>query len=716
MTATVTQHRIGFASPVAAGFDLRELAALLVEMFGDREVGYSVWCDHVAEGEEPGWRARARAIVTVDRMLEVLRGREVAIALPFGDANGRTKHIGFDIDAHEEGEAEQLGLARAEAALASLLQVLEALPFTRGAYAVARSRGGKGYHVHLWLSELVALHVARRLGRRLMEAACIECEVFPKQDLPGAYGMALAIPGSAVFMTRTGGSTLIDSAGREPLPLEQWTGALRGLAPVDVDYLAAIDDDALGLFAAPGEARDENRGTRSSSAPYDGPPIPAPDGGCWTREVLRGFFESHGAPIHAETPYGGTRWTHRLQLVRCIGQRDHGASDVDHPTQAAVLFDERTGRVGYNCYHPACRLTFFGAIARLDPKAARAVRREIAKQAEASVETDFGDALLGRVVDQYERYSNFRPFDRQHLRNAASPLRGPWYGVGKRLERAADCGMVGKKVSCTRHGAQAVELVPCGDKILCPYCAERDAEDLVKHILEASATAGVWSRAQNEQDLPCDVVLVRRVIDRPGDRAGLTAIRKAEVKRWKSTGSKPRWVIGDGEVLFLFPPTMLPYVEQAHGKEHVSQLSAADAAAAIGEAWVSVNRRLRALVEAGELGKVVEDPWIAQAGTARTGGGKYARARMPWWGTAHARAEVKAEAKDRGEAADRCQHREPDGRSCCAPLSTEVLWVPTNKVLVFTPGVPPDWRVRRMVNACRVAKPFLAVGGDGRRS
>lgn len=319
--------------------------------------------------------------------------------------------------------------------------------------------------------------------------------------------------------------------------------------------------------------------------------------------------------------------------------------------------------------------------------------------------------LVGKAEERRAAYENYRPLVRDQLRVFGQKLGGQ---IGRRLCRVSECGFLSKVTTCREHGPQSAGLVPCGDLLLCPYCAERNAEDLANHILTAAAERGSWSRLERETAYGCDAVAVKIPVGNAGDRGALNAIRRAEAKRWRGPGTKPRWVLGDDHVLLLFPPTRLIPAQKAYGAERCEKLSTAEVAERVRTSVISVHRRLRTLVEANELEQLVADPWIRDAGKPRTGGGKYARERMPWWGTAKERKRVQAEKKEQGEPEDRCCHRDhAGGERCGAELSTMASWLPTGAVLFTTEGVPPDWKVRRMVSRCRAARPFLAIGGAG---
>jgi hypothetical protein len=340
-----------------------------------------------------------------------------------------------------------------------------------------------------------------------------------------------------------------------------------------------------------------------------------------------------------------------------------------------------------------------GEEARPTPEIEELRKRRLAIQAEAvkasGVDLAIGRALEAKVLARAKRYPNLRPLERDRLRRFGRSLRGASTKLGKRLERVSECGCFTKELRCATDGPQSVALIPCGDRLLCPYCAERDAEELRLHI------AAKWKGTEPEQNwFKCDVVALVVPLD-AGNLGALRAARAFEVSRWRRVPrSKPRWVLADGSIVFLWPGVNGFDVPLEH--KGAKKFSAAAAAELVSEAWLSVHRRLRALIEAGDFDALVRDPWLAKPVT-RTGGGKYARGRLPWWGTTKAREQVKEDAKRVGKKLHDCP-------KCGGGLKTACKWLPSNATLFERSGVLPDWKFARMVSRSWVAKPFIVPG------
>lgn len=254
------------------------------------------------------------------------------------DADGNVKHLALDIDAHKEGETAEEPLRAAQ----------RLLDHFRWPYTVARSKGGKGYHLRIHFDRPIPAYVARNIGNEIVRAAGLpkKTEVFPKQDelREGEFGSQVALPGSLFFSTRTGGvgSTLVDPSTLDPIPFGEWLDFLRSVPPLSEKTLREIGE------ATGHDLWKKKERPKFTFNPEDFKAEGVPDFA--TVEQLAGFLASHGIEVQREKGAFG-EWTDRLLLMTCANATAHGSSRSDG---AAVLFNGSNGRVGYKCWHEGC--------------------------------------------------------------------------------------------------------------------------------------------------------------------------------------------------------------------------------------------------------------------------------------------------------------------------------------------------------------------------
>lgn len=695
------------------------------------------WCD-VRDGvnfhrEGAGWRVDRRARLTADHVARALAGTGPAVGALLGDGDSRTRRVLVDIDAHR-GEPQ----AATDAKLEAVLAALRAHPPLDRAATLVRSRRGRGYHVTIHLAEPAPMADVRRLARGALRSAGLDrdptVEVYPKADSAAGFGAGPCLPGALTWYRRTGGTWLLDPVTRAPIPLARWPAALGAdLAPLGAADLSRLID-RLSPLPRPEPAR-EPVGEAMGDA-YEPPADAAsryplcgrvdPSGRPWTLAGLRAYLAGGGLSVAGEKP-GRGRWTHVVALARCPFQHRHDdAAERDHPTQAAALFDARTGRVGFSCWHSSCGagagITWRHVVARIDPDARRAYERlELATGGPAATplpaEPPPGPAAdrpreprprdpYARLRARVSQYAQFSPLERQRLRDAARTRRGDGDAAGAiRLDDLACCCQIETLATCAVHGVAHARAIPCNRVRACPWCATHEAAEIEAHLLAR------W---------PEEGIAVAR-LDAPGAApADLARLRAAATAPYAALAKecRPRWILGDGCVLLLWTPKMRRYVE-SRGRALPAAarvLARADAVRAVLDAWVSVPRRLAALLHADRVAELASDPWLSGPRVARVGGGRSARAGLPWWGLPQARAaaaEARAEAEANGApAGDTCPWRDALLRPCRKALTYYATWGPSGREIYRSDDRQPDWRLRRVARRAWPPLGFAAAAAS----
>ena len=344
------------------------VAARLAALFRNDRRNFRLYHSCAIHFGEKGWRPNARRTYSAELILDSLLGRPTGEDHPGGaglgygvglyclDEANEADWIGIDVDAHKEGET-------AETPFLMLCGEAE----RRGVpLLTARSRGGRGYHAFVRFSEKVPGRVAQNFGRWLARRAGLpdKTEVFPKSerlaepDLDSRSkiaGAQIALPGCLNFKLAKGGSVLLENGFAE-VPFRRWAEKLDAWEPVYVPFLHQLcaasqsTSDPFDFFSEP--AREYGVGASDAVVTAAGVPKPKTAG-----DVAQ-FLEKHGVAVLAHRgPH--SKWTDRLVLRCCANAEAHGSSKTDG---ACVLFDARSGRVGYKCWHEGCAKFSWGKL------------------------------------------------------------------------------------------------------------------------------------------------------------------------------------------------------------------------------------------------------------------------------------------------------------------------------------------------------------------
>lgn len=669
---------------------------------------------------EAGWRP-CRApydAAAIERMLlgeAIDRPTQRGLGLYISDERGRTDRIAIDIDAHKEGES-------AEVPICALLVTLG----NRGIpHLLAKSKGGRGFHVWIRFDEWIPGRAARAFGAWLVREAGLnpKTEVFPKQDTlnePGAAdswskiaGSQIAIPGCLNFWAAKGGSTILDG-NRDPVPFDRWVEALDSWSPVRVAALKHLSDvrrlDFWGERKAPTALAD---GVIPISSPRGCAPIENID-------QLLAFLGRHGIEVAQQRGGHGTRWTDRLILRRCVNSAAHGSANEDG---AAILFDSTTGRVGYKCWHASCEAYSWGSLLRglgyqTEQRAPKGPPPEPVAVAPAAppallfpsllpdVSVDLAASLEASAIvfqghdhecnhecnhdheedeEEPDLHVEIKSDPRAVLRGYTKEARealirlsrdhfGPTSDTGRRLARCSACGRTKAKLDCDVHASVRVRSVSCGHIYLCPYCASRNFTTRRQQMLAK------W---------PEKLVAITY---RPGDSLEMTSpsAAHARMRRWlqkvrrsmlRRKIPKRRWFAGLSSFVVIIDDAD----ERGHAKyvagdlDHpaeiaVETISVGDAADRVFDVLMEPATTLDALCSRGLEGKmaILDFPFLVDDARYRCTGANKCGEKLFWPTDEEHRAQVHEEmrrlAVERGEDPEeadlRCcpiKHVNPDG-------------------------------------------------------
>jgi hypothetical protein len=204
--------------------DVAAAAALLLSRFRGRTDVYLV--------ERNGRIRTVKSPLTDEVIISHLNGELRVGCFPIQD--GMTWWLSWDIDHDDRSMVKALLEQCAKWGLSPLLE---------------RSKS-KGFHVWVLLSEFVPAKLARDLALKLMRAAGIQCEIFPKQDHVNGDGV-----GNAVFLPWQGKSV---SEKRtifiDPQSFEPYTDQLNGLRfheRLPREWIEAVSDMCRESAASP---------------------------------------------------------------------------------------------------------------------------------------------------------------------------------------------------------------------------------------------------------------------------------------------------------------------------------------------------------------------------------------------------------------------------------------------------------------------------------
>lgn len=589
--------------PCARCTSFRGLAAAFLDTC-DRTDAFAQWSP-----SDKQWYCVKKPL-TMDRLVRMFEGREEVIGTYFLDDANRVRRVVFDLDAHvKDGlSAEELAAAKFEASMACnanrerLRAILSAL--CPEAYTLARSKSGKGFHFEIRFREPVPAFAARRMAMALAARAGLVrpdapdklvkgVELYPKQDeRRGKYGNQVARFGSLQWISTCEGSLLVEPDTL--LPITNAHDALRvytAVSPLSCDDMRSI---CASVGAGDPFVKEERRLEPTLSQLAERPRNHDPrristDLPRWSLQDQEHFLRSSGVVLEQVTAIGGsttTGWTHRLNMKECPFHERHSSSDK---TGAAALYDERTGKMGFNCFHAGCseNVTWSDLRKRLDPagrfratarwRAPRAPQPQFVPFSEDACEwphepiTDeeymaglaSEQRLLDRIMASTEELGpapcivDDRPLAEPQPRTRGSGMPNAWRKKAKefalantfgptarlaaRVHRLANCGHLVDTASCEAHGPQGMRAIPCGDRKLCPFCAKRYAEVVREGMTER------WPDTVGAAFFDHEPLVDADAVDR------VQAHRRYLAKRVPKEG-RGRWIYGYTRDIFVFLP------------------------------------------------------------------------------------------------------------------------------------------------------------------
>jgi hypothetical protein len=512
------------------------------------------------------------------------------------DSQGNTKRVTIDIDAHKEGETAEEPLRRAQ----SLLD-RASIP-----YILARSKGGKGYHIHIWFDKPLPAHVARNLGRDIVRSSGLpeKTEVFPKQDelREGEFGSQVALPGSLFFANRTNGlgSTLVDPGTLEPIPFGEWAEYLATSRPLTEEYLRKLCAEAnVDLW----QKREKPRQTYDS-ADFVAEGVPEFD----DVNKLVGFLSSHGIEIQKEKG-GFGEWTDRLLLRDCVNAEAHTS---DRRDGAAILYSSVTKRVGYKCFHEGCsQFSWPKLLKKLGYRIRKAKHtEEVHKNPEPE------------KPDENYNWEKIEPGFLFHLTEEEKlAIRGEvlfptmYYSIWafKNAKNLAKCCERFFRKYCKEHGLKSVYPGRCEKNFACPNCSRHKWNSIYLPNIRDN-----WPEFAYIVEIP---------IGSPEDASRV--IKDLNNTYRRNLNQKPRWLRGWKTVTLVFDPADKPYCD-SFGLTG-SLKSKKDYIPIIRDSYLSYsNAILEEYRKVGNMVEVLDNYKQVLSNPRRTAAGGHALKMFPW--------------------------------------------------------------------------------------
>lgn len=453
------------------------LAKWMLENWCDRPTVFAQWTDwswvrEKDHGRTPGWFCNKRPL-SAERIARMLEGREELLGAYFIDQDtGLTKTVLLDIDGHNDDQNPEKDIYATQTLLLRL-----GIPFV-----LARSKSAKGYHVRIRFADKgLPAYVARRFGAFLVDRACLpkDTEIFPKQDeVPkGQFGSQVALPGSKIWHDKTGGSCLLHFSRRDPIPLEDWLATLEATPAVSEKSLREFGESVGIDFFAPVakrvlQARDVK--VRAEGVALE------------SVEDIVALVEEHGLEAY---PSGGKgTWSDVIHLNECFNSEAHGSTRSDG---AAILFDEETGRIGYNCFHAACQnggtswpkiLRKLGYRVKIDRPDGGEQRDDDRREDDGPHEASGAERekvrteLPEEIRDLYKAFYNEHADDPKELIRTKDGLKFKHTSIGTlagEVLTVATCGRSKVKKDCNKCRKLQAKMKVCDGELLCPSCARR---------------------------------------------------------------------------------------------------------------------------------------------------------------------------------------------------------------------------------------------------
>jgi hypothetical protein len=703
---------------------LRDATSLIRERYFSRDDAYATWVK--GKGWRPvrrfeagwylsrnpggsGYTSYGKERLALDEAITAsLTGEGEAIGTYTPNPEtGKTVVLTLDIDEHAAAQD-------ADGELTKLLRYFKHnLGLPSSYYTVSKSKGGSGFHVSFFFAEPTEAWKARNLAHLFVKEARLQpmTEIFPKSDHPRSYGAQFGVPLSSRWNKKTGGSCFLGLPLSDSVLSTQEGLARLGGSSLWTDTLLQSLSTARGVDLLNPDAFKKKYNAPAGVGAYPAPgeyvakspPRSGPYRARWTLELLERFLTGTAGVERLESWSNGASgegWTHIFHIEACPNSSEHG----DNETKAAVMYNDLTGRVGYNCFHAHCReIAWKDCRSMLDPSRTFKLPRTGELIDEPPVDSDQeweghsqepedwddwdpGDCAAqddpepeeerGQPVDNRGHTEAVRWLMRRAVREKIGGAETRALKLVGRLAKVAACGRCKQELKCPSHGTMEEKHYPCEDRYLCSYCSRRHARKISKYILKHWPTAGIFAK------IP---------IETPGSKQDHDAIRKKYRELFKKKNyAAPRWVTGWDHVLYIGRIEDIEAFD-AVGLEW-SRASRARLARVASETWFCIAEQALNCIAAAEvpldLLKLIDNEWVRRKGIHRTAGGQEVDAAIPWFSIVEAREEAKQEAEDKrdGVPHNRCFAIADNGRPCGLAYDADLIFIPTGEVFARRKG------------------------------
>lgn len=624
----------------------------------DRPSDYAQWFVP-SDGGTAHWSC-AHEPLTRDRIIAHLTGEKQIVGAYFGDKNDLTRMICFDLDQHKTEQN----------AGDALYRITTTLSHYGVPWLLARSKGGAGYHIWIFLTEKLPMRRVRGFATFILEKSGYDekkIEINPKQDaLEGRQGNLVALPCSAIWQHTTGGSYLLNPdqsvvpSGTEAEFLRYTRETLPAHISV-IEESEGVDFDTFGKKAEPPQSQQPHHHASSQ-----------PGTDWWTLELLHEFFQRFGFEI--DTRQSGewckNGYSHRLVLTRCPNAEAH--SDQKQVGGAAVFFGAGKGP-GFKCLHNSCAgLGWRQMRDKVDPSRTfkcpvpEGLRRSgyhkhnrgVAEKPEtfggySAILTDrerdfFKTAWCDQDLIEHDIREN-RPSKTLHRlqeRFGDRVIPKLTKRVCRRMHRVGWCGKFEQHLACREHGAQEVRPgKPCDDQYLCPKCASMMARALAH-----------WIR----NEWPKEFIMAR--VEVPSGGVKEIQEKRREISKKMRGRAGFRWVLGSNHILFVARLDDKEYFEDTLEGVTFEQVDRRSAAKTIINTWLSIPAMIRQLIDSEDEARYVYTvEWITNPSNHRTNANDAANRAFKWIDLEDLRAQKRAKRlEERGGVPE---------DMCCEPVA-----------------------------------------------
>ena len=594
-------------------------------------------------------------------------GKRSLLGAYFLDENSCCRRGVIDIDGHHSHQTPDEDLEKLVFTIENLKHLW---------YMVARSRGGKGYHVEFLSDEPVPGPYMVAFLRGLVRAAGLPpaTEVFPKAERktsPFAGGQ-VARPGNRAWFQETGGSTYIDTTTGAPIPMGRWPEEIRRAAQnFDIEHLK----DAC---AAIGVALPDLR-----EAENVGPELPKSFG----IQEVEAFLRGNGLVFESKA-YHSQRWTWRFRLPECPFWARHSPPDKptaqDYRGGAAILFDERSGKIGFKCFHAHCEGKCW---------------RDFRNHFDPGRAFHFTPPRVEPTTNPH-RISND---DRDDLIAEAEEL-FPDKRRRTHFENVVNCAESHGPVECPKSHPEGWTTWVCEGHNIEPYCGHQHA-DTQRRFIEENWTEGA-------------AVATFRAPDgmSPGEALKYIIGVRRKLRQAYAKGLFYGWFVGIYSGAFVAPPRKLSYLLAA--RDHLAALgiaidvhliTAAEAARAVSDVVEEPSKLFHELAKKKDYAAIAAFPYLQGRVVKRSDHGRKSDGdELPWLNfSAKRRRLVEESRKRRGVDFEHCSHVDVvDGEEhvCGLPLTVQVMDSRDGEILYTSKPNEVRWNVRRSALACVAAK------------